>query len=108
MWVQDVMTHRPVRIQKDATVARAVEIIVLSYVSDIMVVDSDQVFAGVLSEGDILRAAMPELEDILESGGTNQDAYALFVKNAKALSERPIAPFVIRDPITVHPSDHIA
>ena len=59
MRVRGVMAVRPVRIREDESVLRAAEIVALSGVSDLMVVREDGSFAGVLSVGDILRAAMP-------------------------------------------------
>jgi CBS domain-containing protein len=63
---------------------------------------------GVLSEGDILRAALPDFDEIVEEGGTLLDAYQVFLRKGRALSEKPIAPLIIREPITLNPDDHVA
>jgi hypothetical protein len=44
-----------------------------------MVIDASGNFAGVLSEGDILRAALPEIDEILEAGGSLEGAFARFL-----------------------------
>lgn len=70
MLVQDVMTVRTARIRHNSNLRQAAEIVALSRISDLMVVDPDNRFLGVLSEGDILRAALPDVEEIVAEGGT--------------------------------------
>ena len=57
MVVREIMTADPTRIRADADLRRAAELVARSGASDLMVVDGDDRFVGVLSEGDILRAA---------------------------------------------------
>jgi CBS domain-containing protein len=80
----------------------------LSGVSDLMVVDDDDKFIGVLSEGDILRTALPDINEILDEGGTLDDAFRIFLEKGKQLAELPIAPLIIREPIVLDPENHIA
>jgi CBS domain-containing protein len=106
--VKGIMTVRAVRIRLDDTLHRAAEVIALSGVGDLMVIDGDNRFAGVLSVGDVLRAAMPDIEEILEHGGTLDQAFRLFLRKGSELKYKPIAPLVIRDPLVVDPDDHVA
>lgn len=101
------MTHHPARIALDADMQRAAELVALSGASDLMVVDEGNVFVGVLSEGDILRAGMPDPEEILAHGGTLTDAFELFLRKGANLRGRKVIPFIIRDPIVVRPDDHV-
>src|ERR1044071_1807041 len=105
MRVGDVMTHYPVRIRLTSNLHHAAELVALSGVSDLMVVDEDNTFVGVLSEGDILRAALPDIDEILTAGGSLDDAFDLFLRKGANLSDRPILPLVIREPLTVDPDD---
>jgi CBS domain-containing protein len=73
-----------------------------------MVIDGEGAFMGVLSEGDILRATLPDFDEILAEGGTLFTAYQLFLRKGQELSDRPIMPLVIRQPLTLHPDDHVA
>jgi CBS domain-containing protein len=73
-----------------------------------MVVDDDDNFYGVLSEGDILRTALPDIDEILTEGGTLDDAFAIFMRKGRELSSLPIVPLIIKEPIVVSPEDHIA
>ena len=97
-----------VRIGHDATLYDAAQIVAASRVGDLMVVDDGGRFLGVLSEGDILRNALPDFDEIVEAGGTLHDAFQLFVRKAQELAAKPIAPLVIRDPIVMAPDDHVA
>ena len=44
-----------------------------------MVIDASGRFAGVLSEGDILRVALPDIDEIIEAGGSLDRAFERFV-----------------------------
>jgi CBS domain-containing protein len=102
------MTVRAARIRLDSSIQYAGEIVALSRVSDLMVIDDDNKFRGVLSEGDILRKAMPDIDEILEEGGSLDDAFDIFLSKGRHLSDMAIAPLVIDDPIVVDPDDHVA
>lgn len=106
--VSGIMTVRTVRIRQGDTLHRAAEIIALSGVGDLMVIDDDNNFVGVISVGDVLRAAMPDTEEILEEGGTLDQAFRLFLRKGSELMYKPIAPLVITEPLVVHPDDHVA
>ena len=106
--VEDAMATRTIRIQHDANMYRAAEVVALSRVSDLMVVGEDDKFIGVLSEGDILRAALPDTNEIVAEGGSLDTAFGIFLKKGKNLSELPILPFVITEPIVLDPQDHVA
>ena len=108
MQVEDFMTVRTARIRYNSNIQHAAEIVALSHVSDLMVVDEDDNFRGVLSEGDILRTALPDVVEILEEGGSLDDAFAIFLDKGKELSNLPITPLIIEEPITVDPGDHVA
>jgi CBS domain-containing protein len=105
--VRDIMSSQPTRIRADADLRRAAEIVASSGASDLMVVDDEDAFVGVLSEGDILRAAMPDRDEILGEGGTISDAFEIFVRRGGRLRARPIDALVIRDPIVLSPDDHV-
>lgn len=97
-----------VTIAHEASLHDAAQVVAATRVGDLMVVDGTGRFLGVLSEGDILRNALPDLDEIVAAGATLHDAYQLFVRKARELSHRPIMPLVIRDPIVMAPDDHVA
>jgi len=106
--VKDYMTVRTARIRHNSNIQHAAEIVALSHVSDLMVIDDDDNFCGVLSEGDILRTALPDVDEILEEGGSLDDAFEIFLDKGQSLSKLPIAPLIIEEPIIVDPNDHVA
>lgn len=108
MLIRDIMTVDPVCISPDATLHRAAEIISLAEVTDIMVVGDCQSFIGVFSEGDILRAMLPNVEEIIAAGGSLRDAFEFFSQKGQALRTRPIAPYIIRNAIVMRPTDEAA
>jgi CBS domain-containing protein len=102
------MTVRTARIRHNSSIHHAAEIVAWSGVSDLMVVDENDNFVGVLSEGDILRTALPDIDEILDEGGTLDDAFQIFLDKGKELAELPIAPLIIREPIVLDPETHVA
>ena len=78
MQIHDIMTIYPVYIRIGADMRRAAEMISISEVSDLMVVDHDNIFIGVLSEGDLIRAILPSFDEVLRAGGTLNDAFTFF------------------------------
>ena len=106
--IKDVMRVRTARIRQDSDIRHAAEIVALSGVSDLMVVDDEDKFIGVISEGDILRTALPDIDEILDEGGTLDDAFQIFLDKGKQLAELPIAPLIIREPIVLDPENHVA
>jgi CBS domain-containing protein len=108
MYVSGIMTVRAVRIRSGDTLHRAAEMIALSGVGDLMVIDNDNNFVGVLSVGDVLRAAMPDMDEITQEGGTLEQAFRLFLRKGSELMYKPITPLVISNPLVVDPDDHVA
>ncbi len=109
MKVRQAMNINAVRVLIGTTVRKAAEITAFSSVSDLIVIDSENNFLGVLSEGDLMRAALPSLTELVEHGNEASlpDAYDLFSEKGQQLSERPVDELVIKDPLTVSPEDHI-
>jgi CBS domain-containing protein len=108
MQVRDIMTIYPVYIRIGADIRRAAEIMSISEVSDLMVIDYDNKFIGVLSEGDLIRALLPSFDEVLRAGGTLNDAFKFFVHKGRDLVNRPIDPLVIHNAITLKTTDDIA
>ena len=62
--VSDVMTAFPAYIRLGANIRRAAEVISVSEVSHLMVLDHDGRFAGSLSEEDLVRTMLPRFGDV--------------------------------------------
>ncbi len=105
MRIADVMNVNAARILHDGTVRQAAELLSSTQASDLMVVDEQGNFRGVLSEGDLIRAALPRYDEIVREGGSIHDALESFIDNGRLMASNPIGPFVIKSPITVSPTE---
>ena len=108
MLVEEFMSVHPVCIFEEVDVRQACAIISSAEISELMVVDKNHNFVGVLSEGDLLRAILPDFEEILAAGGTLEGAFSLFVQKGARLASYPIAPLIIPRPFTVRAKDQAA
>lgn len=107
MKVRDAMNINAVRVLVTASLKEAADVLAMSQASDLAVVDESGDFVGVLSEGDILRAVLPGLSDILEQGENLRDSYDLFEDASKTLRDKDVRAFLIEKPITVTPEDRL-
>lgn len=108
MLVKDVMSHFPAFVRIGADIRRAAEMISVSEVGQLMVVDHDGGFVGALSEEDLVRAMLPGFDDVTAAGGSLQDAFTLFLDRGRELADRPIDPLVTREAVTVTTTDELA
>jgi len=107
MNVGQVMDQKVARIGVSATFQEAAELLVLTQASDLIVVDSDGGFVGIVSEGDLLRALIPDYNEVVAAGASMLDALRIFIENGHDLAAQPIARLIIRHPITVAPGDEL-
>jgi CBS domain-containing protein len=106
--VRDVMTAYPAYIRLGATIRRAAEVVSVSEVGQLMVLDHDGTFVGSLSEEDLVRAMLPRFDDVTAAGGTLADAFRVFLERGRTLADRVVDPLVVRDAATVQPGDELA
>ena len=108
MKVREIMSKFPAYIHLGADIRRAAEIFSISAVGDLMVMDYDNQFVGVLSETDLIRSLLPNFDDVVRSGGTLNDAFQFVVQKGSDLVARSIDPLVNHDAITLKAADEIA
>ena len=108
MLVREIMAIHPIYIYVDADMRRAAEIVSIAEASDLMVIDLQKKFVGVLSEGDLLRAILPNFDEVLAAGESLSAAFRFFVEKGRDVSSHSIDPLIIRNPITVKPDDDVA
>jgi CBS domain-containing protein len=106
--VSDVMAAFPAYIRLGSTIRRAAEVVSVSEVGQLMVLDHDGRFVGSLSEEDLVRAMLPGFEDVTTAGGTLADAFRAFLERGRVLADRVIDPLVVRDAATVRSTDELA
>jgi CBS domain-containing protein len=83
MKVRDVMTYGVISVSENASIAEAIETMLRSRVSALVVFDADHALSGILSEGDLLRRSelgsepkRPYWLELLIGSGRLADAYA--------------------------------
>ena len=106
MEISEIMNTEVASVKPGTTVMEAAEVLSTSQASDLMVVDDEGCFVGVLSEGDLLRAVMPHFEDVMFSCGSLSGAFQSFVEEGHALAGRTIDKLMIAEPITVRDHNH--
>lgn len=105
--MRDGMNARVARITEDATIGDVAELLAVTQASDIAVVDRDRRFIGVVSEGDVIRALIPDFDEVLLARGSLADAGALFLETAQRVRGEPITRLIIRNPLTLGPEDDL-
>jgi CBS domain-containing protein len=107
MRVGDIMNLNPTRIRRSATLREAAEVVSASQASDLMVVDEQGNFVGVISEGDVIRALLPNYDDLIRDGVKFTEAYNIFLANGRSMRNDTVDKLIIRDPITLAPDDQL-
>jgi CBS domain-containing protein len=107
MRVRDVMDIRCARLGAQTSMQAAAELLAISRANDLAVVDEEGNFMGVLAEGDLIRAVMPDVNEVVAAGGSHQDAFRLFLKTGRGLAYEPITRLIITNPILVAPDDEL-
>ena len=86
----------------------AAEILVLTQAGYLMVVDDADRFVGVLSEGDLLHAIMPDFEGLMDSGTTLAEAYQIFLRSGAEYADQPVDRLVVQRSIKLKPERRAA
>ncbi len=107
MLIRDVMNAKSARIHLDRPMKLAAEILVLTQASDLIVIDDDDRFVGVLPEGDLLNAIMPDFGGLMESGASLERACQILLDSGADYADEPIRRLVIQGSITVAPDDDL-
>ena len=107
MKIGDVMNTKPVKINESAKLKDAAGLVSETQTSDLMVVDTNDNFKGVISEGDLIRATLPEYDDLMKDGTPLGQAWKIFIEKGKELADHPIDKVVIGSPVTFQSTDEL-
>ena len=105
MQVRDIMNINAIRILSTSTMAEAAELTAMSNASGLFVVDDEDNFIGVLSEGDMMKATLPEMSQVMAVGRNLRESYDIFSEKGARLGTESIDNHLISDPITLNPGD---
>jgi CBS domain-containing protein len=105
--IDDIMDRKTARIEIGSPMRLAAEMLVLTQASNLMVVDREGRFIGILSEGDLLHAIMPDFEGLLEAGASLRKAFEVFLEAGGQYADQPIDRLVVRESINLKPDDEL-
>ncbi len=107
MKIGDVMNTTPTTIHKSSTFKEAARLVSASQTSDLMVVGDDGVFVGVLSEGDLIRATLPDYDDLMRDGTSLGGAWKIFLEKGAEAADRLIEGIIITSPLTFSSTEEL-
>ncbi len=107
MKVREIMSINAVRILSNATMAQAAELAAVSNASGLFVVDRDNTFVGVLSEGDMMAKIVPEMSEVFAAGGSLRSSYDIFSEKGAMLGGESVDGHLVGHPITLDPDDEL-
>jgi len=107
MRVRDVLNEKAFPVKAEVTMEYLADLMALTEFSEHMVVDHEGKFIGVVSEVDLLRALIPDVEEIIKGGGTLDDAMRIFFKLGEDLAPQPVGRLVRASPRTISPDDEL-
>ena len=107
MKIRDIMNINSIRITSGSTMAEAAELAAMSNASGLFVVDGDNNFICVLSEGDMMAMVIPDISEIMASSGGIQDSQEIFTKKGAQLGRDKIDDHMVKTAITIDPDDTI-
>ncbi|MGA1529627.1 MAG: CBS domain-containing protein [Kiritimatiellia bacterium] len=107
--IGDICNRDPKTIRLGATMREAAALVSRDQCSDIMVIDDQDRFAGVLSEGDLIRAVIPRLDELISAeDGSLTRACEVFTGSADpGRGDQSIDRLIIRNAIVLHPDDDL-
>ncbi len=107
MKVRDILNINFIRIHSGATMAEAAEIAAMSNAGELCVVDDENNFIGVLSEGEMMAKAIPDITEVMASSGGIRDSHDIFSKKGKMLAQESIDDHLVKAVITLDPDDNV-
>src|SRR6202042_3993517 len=98
MLLQEAMSPPPIRLAPDSSMLDAVQVLTGSQESYVMVADERDVLVGVLSEGDLIRVMLPDMDEIHAAGGSVADAISAFMRRLGSSPTRRTGPSLSLNP----------
>lgn len=105
MLVGDAYNPDTIKIAVNAGLGDAAELFSRTRASDIMVVDEEGYLVGVASEGDLIRAVMPDKDEIIESDLPLLTGFEIMEEKGREIRELTVKDIMVPKPITVTEGD---
>ncbi len=105
MKAREFMRRDLTSVELDTTVSQVIYLMHQSGLSSLPVVDEDGRVAGVVSERDLIRAALPGYVEMLQSASFLPSLDQLSRK-LHEIGDKPIAEFMVREVVAARPDDN--
>ena len=104
MKAREFMRRDLTSVERDATVGEVIYLMEQSGLSSLPVLDDEGVLVGVISEKDLIRAALPGYLEMLHSASFLPNLNQLS-RRLKEMAREPVSKYMHSDVISVHPDD---
>ncbi|MBU4178659.1 MAG: CBS domain-containing protein [Actinobacteria bacterium] len=105
MLVGDAYNPNTMKISMYASLSDITELLSRTGASDIMVVDKEGYLVGVASEGDLIRAVIPEPDEIVKSDLPLLTGFEIMEEKGREIRELMVKDIMVPTPITVTEED---
>ena len=107
MIIRDIMNINAIKIMAGASMAEAADLAAASNASGLFVVDEQNNFIGVLSEGDMMAKTLPDIAELMDSSGGIRDSQDIFSEKGRQLGKSSIDEHLVRNVLTLDPDDPV-
>lgn len=104
MKAHEFMRRDLTSVETDSTVREVIYLMEQSGLSSLPVVDDEGVLVGIISEKDLIRAALPRYLEMLHSASFLPNLNQL-ARRLKEMADEPVSKYMHRDVVLVRPDD---
>ena len=104
MKAHEFMRRDLTSVETDSTIQEVIYLMEQSGLSSLPVVDDEGVLVGIISEKDLIRAALPRYLEMLHSASFLPNLNQL-ARRLKEMADEPVSKYMHRDVVLVRPDD---
>lgn len=101
MTVQQAYSKNATSILDTQTLTDAATLFVNANCSDLMIIQEDQSFVGICSEGDLIRKTMFKYSDMRTEGLSRDEMFEIYLKKSDEMAKTSVMDIATTNPITI-------
>jgi CBS domain-containing protein len=101
MTVQQAYSENATSILDTQTLADVATLFVDANCSDLMIIQEDQSFVGICSEGDLIRKTMFKYSDMRTEGLSRDEMFEIYLKKSDGMAKTTVMDIATTNPITI-------
>lgn len=101
MTVQQAYSENATSILDTQTLADVATLFVDANCSDLMIIQEDQSFVGICSEGDLIRKTMFKYSDMRTEGLSRDEMFEIYLKKSDDMAKTTVMDIATTNPITI-------